>query len=204
MQVFLIVVVSLIASVYASAAEYPGGGSLKENEATELAYATLSSAIGAGIEDITLIHISRFSWPDSAIGCPKPGLQYTQAIVPGFLALLDHGNKKYRIHIGNGRAVVCDLARIPLKLGGVLLDDLKKLAKEDLAARLGVETAAIDIVEVSQRVWPDTNFGCQANATERVQKTIRGHLIKLDHNNRVYEYRTSRTHVLPCPAILTE
>lgn len=204
MQVLLVVVVSLFASLYSSAEEYPVGGSLEKNEATELAYSTLSREIGAKIEDIELIHLAKFNWPNSAIGCPKPGLQYTQAIVPGFLALLSHRNKRYRIHIGNGRAVVCELARIPLKLGNVLLDNLKKTAKEDLAAKLGVEKAAIDIVEVSQMVWPDTNFGCEASETESVSKTIRGHLIKLDYKNRVYEYRTSRTRVLPCPPILSE
>tara|TARA_Y100000031_G_scaffold157128_1_gene216431 strand:- start:2637 stop:3236 length:600 start_codon:yes stop_codon:yes gene_type:complete len=199
LRVFVVVAVTLCPFVYGSTEH-----SLEEKEAVELAYAALDSQRGAKAEDTELVHVARFNWPSSAIGCPKPGLQYTQAIVPGFLVLLRHGNRQYRVHIGRGRAVICDFPRAPLNLADVLLDNVKKMAKQDLADRLGVPITEINIAEVRPMVWPDTNFGCQASETERVAKTIRGHLIKLDYNSRIYEYRTSRTAALPCPPIESE
>jgi hypothetical protein len=175
-----------------------------EAEATELAFTTLSQHIGADRKDLVLIHLARFNWPNSALGCPKPGMQYTQAIVPGYLALLKHGDQQYRVHLGNGRGLVCNLTRMPLKLDEVILDNLKEMATQDLADKLGAKIQDITVVEDQFMVWPDTNFGCATGSDSGVSKSIRGHLIKLEYRGKTFEYRTSRSRVQSCPPIETE
>lgn len=175
-----------------------------EKEATELAITTLSEEIGVDRKDIELIHLSRFNWPDSALGCPKPGMSYTQAIVPGYLVLLKNGVNQYRVHLGDGRGLVCELKRMPLKLDEVLLDNLKKMATQDLADKLGIKTEAIKVVEDQPMVWPDTNFGCSTSVEPAVAKTIRGYFFKLEYRGQIFEYRTSRAEVKACPPIESE
>jgi len=194
---------SLLISSFSFANEKTGTAtSLEgEEEATELAFAILSQELGVDKKDIVLIHLSRINWPDSSLGCAKPGMMYTQAIVPGYMALLKVGVNQYRVHLGNGRGLVCNLKQIPLKLDEVILDNLKKMATQDLADKLGAEISNITVVEDQTMVWPDTNFGCSTSSDPSVSKSIRGYLIKLEYQGRVFEYRTSRSEVEPCPAI---
>ena len=206
MRVFLILIISLLISSFSSANEKTNNGQIvaSEEQATELAFATLSQEIGAEKKDLVLIHIARFNWPDSALGCPKPGMAYTQAIVPGYLALLKHGKNQYRVHIGNGRGIVCNLARMPIKLDEVILDNLKNMAIQNLADKLGIKTEDITAVRDQDMVWPDTNFGCSTSSDAGVAKSVRGHLIELEYRGQTFEYRTSRSEVRPCPPIETE
>jgi len=206
LRIFLFLIVFLLVSSFSSANEETNNTQITESEkeATELAFATLSQEISVDRKDIVLIHIARFNWPDSALGCPQPGMNYTQAIVPGYLALLAHGEVQYRVHLGNGRGLVCNLKRVPLKLDEVILDNLKKMATQDLADKLGGRIENITVVEDQPMVWPDTNFGCTTSPNSSVAKSIRGHLIKLEYRGQIFEYRTSRSKVIPCPAIELE
>lgn len=33
---------------------------------------------------VVLVRAERVTWPNAALGCPEPGMMYTQAVVPGF------------------------------------------------------------------------------------------------------------------------
>ena len=50
-----------------------------------------SSAIQAGIPETVM-------WPDGSMGCPQPGMQYTQALIPGYRIRLSHGGRTYWYH----------------------------------------------------------------------------------------------------------
>ncbi|MFT6433457.1 MAG: hypothetical protein ACJAVI_001499 [Candidatus Azotimanducaceae bacterium] len=69
-----------------------------------------------------------------------------QSIVPGYLALLKHGNKQYRVHIGNGRGLICNLATVPLKLDEIIFDSIKQKSIDDLAAKVSADTAKISVI----------------------------------------------------------
>ncbi|MDX2416298.1 MAG: hypothetical protein QNK19_02435 [Xanthomonadales bacterium] len=206
MRVFLFLIIALLISPCSSAVEQNNNSQPMESEkqATELAVETLSQKIGAERNDIVLIRLSRFNWPNSALGCPQPGMMYTDAIVPGYLALLKHGEKSYRVHMGNGRGLICELQRMPVDLDAVRLDNLKKMATADLADKLGIEPQEITVVEHQTMIWPDTNFGCSTGSEPAVVKTIRGYGIKLEYRGQTFEYRTSQSKVMPCPPIVTE
>lgn len=205
-RTYLLLVISSLISWCSIAAEntIDNHPMTSEEEVTQLAFDTLAQKIDADRKDIQLIHLARFNWPDSALGCPKPGMMYTQAIVPGHLALLKHGVRQYRVHLGNGRGLVCNLMQIPLKLDQVILDNLRKMATEDLANKLGISVEHITVVEDQNRVWPDSNFGCASISDPSEPKSIRGHLIKMEYKGRIFEYRTSRSRVKSCPPIQSQ
>ncbi len=204
MKLLLLTATFLSISSLAFGADSQAGNSSDREAVLELAIEALSEELGVSMSDISLIHQSKFNWPNSALGCPKPGIAYMQAVVPGYLVLLKHGESQYRVHTGNGRALVCHLSRIPLKLDGVILDNLEQMATNDLATRLGVSLASIEVVESVPMVWPDSNFGCETASQVSVKKSVRGHLIRLGYGDQVFEYRTSRSKVKPCPAIETQ
>ena len=46
----------------------------------------------------TLAKIERVDWSDGSLGCPAPGVAYTQAIVPGFNLVFDNGGETVEVH----------------------------------------------------------------------------------------------------------
>ncbi|MFT4713775.1 MAG: hypothetical protein ACI8W1_002268 [Candidatus Azotimanducaceae bacterium] len=118
----------------------------RETAASQIAYSTLAKHLNVTETEIATIRLSRFNWPNSALGCPKPGVAYMQSIVPGYLALLKHGNKQYRVHIGNGRGLICNLATVPLKLDEIIFDSIKQKSIDDLAAKVSADTAKISVI----------------------------------------------------------
>ncbi len=47
---------------------------------------------------VKLVSITPVTWRSGAVGCPKPGMHYTQAQVRGSLIVFAVGDKKYRYH----------------------------------------------------------------------------------------------------------
>ncbi len=43
-------------------------------------------------------------WPDSSLGCPRPGMSYLQVLTDGFRITLAHDGTVYRYHGGGKRA----------------------------------------------------------------------------------------------------
>jgi len=54
----------------------------------ELAVAELARELGLDQDAIEVVSQEEVTWRDGSIGCPQPGMMYTQALVPG-----------YRIHL---------------------------------------------------------------------------------------------------------
>ena len=57
-------------------------------------------------DDISLVTVETMQWRDSSLGCPREGVQYLQVITPGYLILLQAGDKRYEFHADTGTAVV--------------------------------------------------------------------------------------------------
>ena len=43
---------------------------------------------GAAVEDVTVEGWAEVTWSDGSLGCPEPGMMYTQALVPGYQLIL--------------------------------------------------------------------------------------------------------------------
>ena len=59
--------------------------------------------------DITPLSGVLVVWPDGALGCPRPGMQYTQVPVDGSVIELGAGGRVYRYHTGGSTTpFLCD------------------------------------------------------------------------------------------------
>jgi hypothetical protein len=68
------------------------------------AVADLADSAGIATDAITVREARTVNWGSGAVGCPKEGMNYTQAIVPGVLLLLEADGKIYRYHGRSGGA----------------------------------------------------------------------------------------------------
>lgn len=77
-------------------------------DAIEVAVATLARELNCAAGEISLAEVRPVTWPDSSLGCPEPGMMYTQVLTPGYQIKLVRANKPYIMHTDRGhRAVHC-------------------------------------------------------------------------------------------------
>jgi len=63
-------------------------------------------------EEIEVVSARRVTWGDGSIGCPEPGMMYTQALVPGFYVHLRVNGQDAYFHAGrNGQPMHCPAER---------------------------------------------------------------------------------------------
>ena len=81
----------------------------------DLAVQDLAAKLGAKAEDIDVLEARYVTWPDSSVGCPKPGMQYMQVLTDGVLIVLRHGSASYHYHASlEGRPFYCKQPRKPV------------------------------------------------------------------------------------------
>ena len=66
----------------------------------DLAVADLAGHLGVDPSAVTTLSTVVVVWPDGSLGCPEPGMSYTQVLVDGALIELGVGNDVYRYHSG--------------------------------------------------------------------------------------------------------
>lgn len=79
----------------------------------EQAVAMLADHLDITADDITVVSWEEVTWPDGSIGCPQPGMRYTQAIVNGSKVVLEVDGVEYAYHQGGGRDLfLCEQAGV--------------------------------------------------------------------------------------------
>lgn len=69
----------------------------------------LESRIDVNRGDVTVVTAEEKTWNDGSLGCPEPGMGYTQALVDGYRVLLEVDGRLYAYHAGaDGEPFLCD------------------------------------------------------------------------------------------------
>ena len=55
-----------------------------------------------GHEQLVIIRAQSVIWSDGSLGCPEPGMAYTQALVNGYWVIVEAAGKKYDFRVGSG------------------------------------------------------------------------------------------------------
>ncbi len=63
----------------------------------------LARRLSIAVEQIDLLEVKAVVWPDSSMGCPQPGVAYTQVPQDGLLVRLLVGKRIYAYHSGGNR-----------------------------------------------------------------------------------------------------
>lgn len=71
---------------------------MNKEQQIENAVASLARWKKVSEKDIELLETRSITWRSGALGCPKKGMAYTLALVPGRLIILRISGKAYRYH----------------------------------------------------------------------------------------------------------
>ena len=178
-------------------------------QAMERAKQALASRLDIATSEISVVGAEPQTWPDSSMGCGRPGTVAMQVITEGYAVMLQARDKTYRVHVSASSAVVCDrpaLVRKELRrpVNMRLLNDAVDTARIDLARRLGASVAQVRVVRTERQAWPDSGLGCPRDDETIVKVPVNGHRIVLEHAGRTYTYHTDLKDVRPCPPIETK
>ena len=67
---------------------------------------------GVAAESLALVSAESVTWSDGSLGCPKPGMSYTQALVPGYRVRLRGPAGEMDYHASaRGALVLCPAGR---------------------------------------------------------------------------------------------
>lgn len=72
-------------------------------------------------------------------------------------------------------------------------------AKQDLASRLGIQSEAVQVLDVEEVQWSDSSLGCPKPGMMYAQVITPGYRIQLEAEGKVYEYHADKgTKVVDC------
>jgi hypothetical protein len=184
-----------------------------QEEMVMLAKKDLAERLDLEVEQIELVEANAVEWRDGSLGCPQPGMMYTQVLQDGLRILLGVGKEIYAYHSGGSRppflcdpaakdklpAVSLTPARVkeevsvmpkPSASPDPALEELIEQAKEDLTKRLSVSADQIAVLEAETVVWPDSSLGCPQPGMMYTQVQRDGARVLLGAGGKVYHYHS--------------
>jgi len=79
---------------------------------TDAALADAARRTGRKPADLKVLSAEAVTWPDGSLGCPQPGMMYTQALVPGYRVRIEVDGQVLDYHAGSsGRPGLCPAER---------------------------------------------------------------------------------------------
>ena len=55
-----------------------------------------------GRDQLVVVRAESVVWNDGSLGCPEPGMMYTQALVNGYWILIEAAGRTYDFRVGSG------------------------------------------------------------------------------------------------------
>ncbi len=68
--------------------------------------AAIARELGVSVDAVNVVSVMPQTWPDSALGCPQPGMLYAQVLTPGFQVVVDSGGAQIEFHTDERGTVV--------------------------------------------------------------------------------------------------
>ena len=73
----------------------PSGNIALPTSVIEPVVAEVAKLAGVPADQVTVISAEAVTFPDGSLGCPQPGMVYTQALVDGYKIVAEAGGKTY-------------------------------------------------------------------------------------------------------------
>ena len=77
---------------------------LQRGPAAGVAY--LSDELGIPTQDIEVLSVEMYEWPDTSLGCPESGKAYAQVVTTGYRLVLRAQDKKHEVHVDEDGEIV--------------------------------------------------------------------------------------------------
>src|SRR5437588_12532072 len=108
----IIALVCRASLVSASAITAPAGEASMKNEVPQPILESITKEVAAvakvGREQLVIVRAESVVWNDGSLGCPEPGMMYTQALGNGYWLVIDAAGQTYDFRVDrSGRFRLC-------------------------------------------------------------------------------------------------
>lgn len=86
----------------------PGTPGETSNPLVKKAKADLAIRLGINVNQIEIVSVDQVTWPDGSLGCPQPGMFYTQVMVEGSQIILRYQGQQYDYHTDASHVYLCE------------------------------------------------------------------------------------------------
>jgi hypothetical protein len=107
---FAAALTSLLLLAATSARGQAQGQEPPPDEVVQVALATASDYLGVPQDNLIVIMAAQRDWGDSSLGCPQPGMAYSQIVTPGYIVTVDTDDlvTEIDVHTDEGsRGAIC-------------------------------------------------------------------------------------------------
>ena len=75
--------------------------------------AYLAGELGISVDEVEVVSVETYEWPDASLGCPQPGKSYAQVVTTGYRLILRAEGERYEVHTDRRgqTTVICDTER---------------------------------------------------------------------------------------------
>lgn len=81
---------------------------LSGEDMVQLAVKDLSKRLDIAENEIFVEQVKPIEWPDATLGCPKPGMDFSPMLTPGYIITLEVDGKEYVYHTDDvDRVILC-------------------------------------------------------------------------------------------------
>jgi hypothetical protein len=85
-----------------------GTGPGPSSSVVQAALADAARRSGEPASALVVVSAERVVWRDGSLGCPRPGMNYTQALVPGYRVWIRARDRMFDYHSGlRGAPILC-------------------------------------------------------------------------------------------------
>jgi hypothetical protein len=88
----------------------PASGSVPDAIPADVIAAVMeaaATAMDSASDEVGVISAEARTWSDGSLGCPEPGVFYTQALVDGYQVVVEVGGERLDYRIGQGEPRLC-------------------------------------------------------------------------------------------------
>jgi hypothetical protein len=137
-------------------------------------------------ESIRVVEVTAVDWPNSALGCPKPGEHYLPVIIPGYIVKLEAGeDAEYATatyHTSDGTVGPLRVVRCDGSGEAPVADRSLPAVQAAIAAfalELEVVPETIRVLAVESKDWPSSALGCPKPGAIYLQVITPGYVVVL-------------------------
>ena len=165
-----------------------------------LAKQDVAQRLGIDPRDVYVAALEERTWDSAALGVQEPGRVYAQVLTPGYRLILEARGELYDYHASMGGQV--KPAEMVAEAGGTggtggaanggesSRSAGVVAALSDLAQRLAMDPAQINVASVEQVQWPSGSLGLPDPGMAYTMALVPGERILLQAKGRTFEYRS--------------
>ncbi len=163
----------------------------------------VADVLGISVDQVQVISVEARQFSDSSLDCPQPGMSYLQVITPGHRLLLEAEGRRFDVRTSGGQGRICRKRKPGEQPSGrsgnsPAVSDLADSARGDLAEKLAIDEASIQVLAVRTRQANERLPGCDLNCAA---DGACGYVVELSYADRRFTYFASQQQLQACPAI---